>query len=68
MVQVIKLKCRLSLKWATNGKTLLFVALIKARIKMNNTYKLDTIIKVDKNLCIACGSCITGSHDCDIEY
>ena len=25
---------------------------------MNKTYKLDTIIKVDKRLCISCGSCI----------
>jgi ferredoxin len=25
---------------------------------MNTTYKLDTIIKVDENLCINCGSCI----------
>jgi len=26
--------------------------------KMNTTYKLDTIIKVDENLCVNCGSCI----------
>ncbi len=25
---------------------------------MSNSYKLDTIIKVDENLCIACGGCI----------
>lgn len=25
---------------------------------METTYKLDTIIKVDKNLCIQCGSCV----------
>jgi Fe-S-cluster-containing hydrogenase component 2 len=25
---------------------------------MNSSYKLDTIIKVDENLCINCGSCI----------
>ena len=25
---------------------------------MNNTYKLDTIIKVDESLCIGCGNCI----------
>jgi len=25
---------------------------------MNNSYKLDSIIKVDENLCIGCGSCI----------
>jgi nitroreductase/NAD-dependent dihydropyrimidine dehydrogenase PreA subunit len=26
--------------------------------KMSNSYKLDTIIKVDENLCITCGGCI----------
>ena len=25
---------------------------------MNNSYKLETIIKVDESLCINCGSCI----------
>jgi ferredoxin len=48
---------------APNEKVLWFGAIFQiadAEEKMNNTYKMDTIIKADERLCIGCGSCISG--------